>query len=241
MTRTLRLGLYVTMLAFALTAAPAESDETTIVNAATPNATIGPVPDMNPAEYVPYTKKGDNVLAFPWYLHLSNGMYHPCSEHDYAVLYPETTYTRWLIQRFALDTVGHNKREGRLFPGDRGFAVVAPSFLQPFSKDTVVRMASCNNGWIAFPHLPLGNWIAVGAIVDFRQGGSPAMQTVPDVAFDPALGLLEESSRQVYDLHSTYDITVGGYLMISAPYHIGADSTKPSTDTKVYAFGKFAQ
>jgi hypothetical protein len=216
----------------------ADAANPTIVNSARPNPVIGSPPPVDVAEYAPHTKKGPNVLAFRWQLLYSNGTYTPCRDgDDGATLFPSTAYTRWLIQRFALDIVGSDEDYYKLLPGDRGFKVVAPSFLQRGTRDSILRDGSCVNGWVVFSNLPSGTtWIAVGDVGQFSDGG-PTYHTEPGVEYNPALGLLEGTTKQVQG--ANYHRKTGGNLMISEQYHIGTDSDKPITNAKVYSFGTF--
>ncbi len=231
----------VALLAFSVMGAmPSQNPNVQIANAETANPNIGPPPVPNPADYTPYMQKGSNTLAFNWALRFTNGNFQECTpQHDYALLYPATPYTRWLLHRFALDTVGHVVKMGRAVPGDTGFAVVAPAYLQAFNKSGAVRSASCVNGWVAFHNVPLGNYIAIGEIGHIDQGGTPGNRVTVEATYNPVLGMPVEQEKEEFDPHSTIDVTTDAYLMISAQYNIVKNVAAPITDTIVLTYGHY--
>jgi hypothetical protein len=117
-------------------------------------AAPGPQPALNERDYDAYRRPGTATVSG----HLHAAFPEPsntCSNRVF--LYPATTYTAWMLQKWAYDADGQPFM-GRVYPDSDGTGIQVPPYLTRWDPDVVsaVQTGTCNNGDVYFSNVPAG-------------------------------------------------------------------------------------
>jgi hypothetical protein len=128
----------------------------------------GDAPAINAADYAAYRHAGTASISGKIVLDESPYRDFHC---DAPVLYPDTEFTRWLVEKWAFELDGKPLLKTNLvYPGDSGMHVAIPDYLDymAFAKNSAVYEGRCQNfrdyTLISVEHLPAGKYILTDLI-----------------------------------------------------------------------------
>jgi hypothetical protein len=122
----------------------------------------GPQPTFDPSDYVGYRRgSGNSTIVAKLPAIGPDGSPQTCLGEN-PLLYPDTAYTRWMLQKWARILDGRVLTEGVLYPAAPGTGITVPPELnqEVLSDETVIQHGTCDGGNVAsFTNVPAGKYI----------------------------------------------------------------------------------
>jgi hypothetical protein len=122
----------------------------------------GPQPAFDPSDYVGYRRgSGNSTIVAKLPTIGPDGSPQTCVGED-ALLYPNTPYTRWMLQKWARILDGHVLSDAILSPAAPGTGIAVPAQLNEWSAsdEKVLQYGKCDErNVISFTNVPAGKYI----------------------------------------------------------------------------------
>ncbi len=154
----------------------------------------GAPPPFNPADYSPYLGAGSLTFGVHLFASLKNGQAVAANADNVAYLYPDTSYTRWMLEKYAFLANGNNdwQKSGPNFPGQGfprlpGTLTASPmSFSKPGS--TAVHATRCRaDGICVFSLLRPGSYIFFGQL--WKYHAAYCQKPTGKIDYEPVSGV----------------------------------------------------